>query len=66
MGLGIAAHELAIQLRRAAAHAEHARQQALRLEAAAHAVLHDLPDAQQSGAHFASLRQVRSRASISS
>ena len=43
----IAAHELAVELRGTATHAEYARQQALRFEAAAHAVLHDLPNAQQ-------------------
>ena len=48
----IAAHELAIQFRRAPSDAEHARQQALRIEAAAHAILHDLPDAHEPGANL--------------
>ena len=44
--------QLAVQLRRAPPHAENARQQPLRLEAAAHAILHHLPDAQQPRADF--------------
>jgi len=61
----VAAQELAMELgarRRTPAR----RQQALGLEAAAHAILHDLPYPHEPARISASLRQVRSRASTSS
>ena len=67
MGLSrIAAHQLTIELRRAPAHAEHARQQALRVEAARTQSCMTCQIRISRARMSASLYQVRSRASISS